>query len=191
MIYKMTTHLLLAGVLAGIATYCGTQPNHKNVKDEIMQIRTEVKEIEVKEQETEAKHEFSKYRTRTGNSYFVDKKRTTRESYVRRILEGMFQRKFPSIRPSWLVNPNTGRRLEIDCYCVEMRLGCEIQGEQHFSYIPYFHRNYQAFLDMKERDMIKRILIRKRGIKSVEIPYTVQDNDLEMFLLEKVNAVMK
>jgi hypothetical protein len=88
MIYKMTTHLLLAGTLAGIATYCGT---HKNVKDEIMQIRTEVKEIEVKEQETEAKHEFSKYRTRTGNSYFVDKKRTTRESYVRRILEGMFQ----------------------------------------------------------------------------------------------------
>jgi hypothetical protein len=44
---------------------------------------------------------------------------------------------------------------------------------------------------MKERDMIKRILIRKRGIKPVEIPYTVQDNDLEMFLLEKVNAVMK
>ena len=55
----MTTqlHLLLAGVLAGIATYCGTQPNHKNVKDKIMQIRTEVKEIEVKEQEKAQKSE--------------------------------------------------------------------------------------------------------------------------------------
>jgi very-short-patch-repair endonuclease len=103
----------------------------------------------------------------------------------------MLRRKFPSIKPEWLINPKTGRRLEIDCYCKERRLGVEIDGEQHHRYIPYFHKKgYGEFEAMQERDMMKNVLIKKRGIHLIRLPYTVPDNEIEMFLMKKLNEVM-
>jgi very-short-patch-repair endonuclease len=103
----------------------------------------------------------------------------------------MLRRKFPSIKPDWLINPKTGRRMEIDCYCKEMRLGVEIDGEQHHRYIPYFHKKgYSEFEAMQERDMMKNVLIKKRGINLIRLPYTVPDNEIEMFLMKKLNEVM-
>src|SRR5690348_15127910 len=47
------------------------------------------------------------------------------ETRVRYIVERMFGMKFPKMKPKWLVNPKTGKCLEIDCYCESRRLGFE------------------------------------------------------------------
>jgi hypothetical protein len=67
----MTTQLLLAGVLAGIATYYGTHTESKNnYKDEIILMRKDVKEFEKRDEQIKQKinqeNEFSKYKRQSG-----------------------------------------------------------------------------------------------------------------------------
>ena len=175
------TQLLLATALVVVANYLNTayEPSTLNYHDKILEMRREVRETAKQEAEEDTKQEFSQYRKGgqgQGRNMFLDRRATTREKYVRRLLENMFRHKFPSVKPAWLLNPKTGRRMEIDCYCKEMRLGVEIDGEQHHKYIPYFHKKgYREFQDMKERDMVKSALMKKQGVRLVRLPYTVLD----------------
>ncbi len=41
------------------------------------------------------------------------------ERICRSIFESIFDKKFPKIRPTWLINPKTGMSLELDGYCKE------------------------------------------------------------------------
>src|SRR5205823_8856314 len=38
---------------------------------------------------------------------------------------------FKSTWPSWLINPETGEGLELDCYNDELKIAVEYNGEQH------------------------------------------------------------
>ena len=129
-------------------------------------------------------------RIKKSTFFYATKKQHTREAYIRSILESIFRTPFKSVRPSWLVNPLSGRRLEIDCFSPGLRLCVECDGRQHSEYVPYFHKNYQAFLDMKQRDIMKSAMIRKRGLKLIRVPYFIPDQDLESYLLSEINKVM-
>ena len=76
------------------------------------------------------------------------------ETETRQCLEAYFRRPFPKSRPDFMVNPVTGSQynLELDCYNESLRLAVEYQGEQHYKFIPYFHKNREAFLNQKYRD---------------------------------------
>ena len=65
------------------------------------------------------------------------------------ILEDIFKRPFYKIRPDFLRNDVTGYNLEIDLYNNDLKLAVEVQGDQHYKFIPFFHRNKDAFLNQK------------------------------------------
>ena len=191
-------YLLFTTAFIAFATYLGTQQDSTslNYRDQIVKMRKDVQETAAREAEEDSRREFTgRHRggqyNHKGRNTFWDRRSNTREKYVRRLLENMFRYRFPSVKPKWLVNPKTGRRLEIDCYCRELRLGVEIDGEQHHRYIPYFHKKgYREFQEQKERDMMKAAMTQKHGTRLVRLSYTVQEADIEAYLLEKINKLL-
>jgi hypothetical protein len=86
-----------------------------------------------------------------------------------------------------MVNPVTGSRhnLELDCYNDQLRLAVEYNGAQHYKYIPYFHKNKEAFYNQKYRDELKRLRCKELGIVLIDIPYT-ENKNLERYLEEQL-----
>ena len=78
---------------------------------------------------------------------------------------------FPSIRPDFLKNPNTGYNLELDGYCENLKLAFEYQGVQHYKFIPYWHKTREIFEEQQERDEMKYKMCVKNGITLILIPY--------------------
>jgi hypothetical protein len=101
----------------------------------------------------------------------------------------IFNKPFIKVRLSILKNDKTGKDLELDIYNEELKLAIEYNGRQHYEYIPYFHKNYEAFLDQKYRDDLKRELCKKNGITLIEVPYTVKHDDISNFLMNKVKQL--
>ena len=185
----MSVQLLIGAGVITLGTLLSTSQTGLNYKDEILKLRKEKQdgmELQRLAQEKEPQRKvFGK-----GKMYYTNKRQHTREAYVRNILESIFRTPFKSVRPAWLVNPNTNRRLEIDCYSQSLRLCVEIDGRQHSEFLPHFHKTYQRFQDMKERDLMKAVMIRKRGLKLIRVPHTIPDDQLESYLLEQINKVM-
>ena len=90
------------------------------------------------------------------------------EKVLREILEKIYKRKFPNVRPDWLINPATGYSLELDCYNKELKLAFEYQGRQHYEPIAFFGGE-KALQKTKKRDEIKKELCKKLKIKLIEI----------------------
>jgi hypothetical protein len=110
------------------------------------------------------------------------------EITTRNALENIFKKPFPKIRPDFLRNPVTGGNfnLELDCFNRDLMLGVEINGAQHYKYIPYFHKNYEAFLNQKYRDELKKHMCKDNGIKLIEVPYTVKEHEIYDFLVPRI-----
>lgn len=106
------------------------------------------------------------------------------EIKCREILERYFKKPFRKARPNFLRNHITGRHnLELDCYNPELRLALEYNGAQHYKYIPFFHPTKDAFYNQKYRDDMKHRLCKENGIRLIEIPYTVNYNELENYIV--------
>lgn len=81
-------------------------------------------------------------------------------------------------RPFWLDG------LELDFYIDELILAAEVQGEQHYSFVEFFHRNQEGFEAQKKRDIEKSIICRNHGIDLIEI-HTEKDADLFVLLVRE------
>lgn len=131
----------------------------------------------------------SRERLDTGNYSPMKRviKESSGESECRRVLQEIFRLPFKSARPDFLKNPVTGNRfnLEIDCYCPELKLGVEYQGAQHYKYIPYFHKNKEAFRNQCYRDDMKKRMCRDHGVRLIEVPHTVRIPDIRAFIVKK------
>ena len=113
----------------------------------------------------------------------------SREEKVRRICEQLFYPlKFPSVRPEFLINHKTGKRMEIDLYNSNLNLAIECQGLQHYKHIAFFHQNYKEWSEMKERDLLKAAILRKRKIRLLYVPSIkkLPDELLEEFLITNI-----
>lgn len=90
---------------------------------------------------------------------------------------------FKSVRPSWLKNPETKRNLELDFFCPELKLGIEIQGEQHYAKNVKFHgegkQGDTKFEKQQQRDTMKRVMCRQVGVDLIEIPFWIPIDGLE------------
>ena len=100
--------------------------------------------------------------------YGSDENQSRGEELTRQILEDFFGKPFPNTRPMWLVNPDTGRLLELDCYSEEMNLAFEYQGLQHYEPVDFFGGT-KAYNKLIKRDETKRQLCKARGVTLVEI----------------------
>lgn len=69
-----------------------------------------------------------------------DRRGLVREPKCGEILQRIFGREFlQGQRPDFLRNPETGRNLELDWWCPELRLALEHNGEQHYKFPNGFH----------------------------------------------------
>jgi hypothetical protein len=116
------------------------------------------------------------------------KKDSKGERQCRHILESIFNKPFSKYRPNFLRNPVTGNEhnLELDCFNPELRLAVEYNGAQHEKYIPYFHKNKEAFLNQKYRDELKRRMCRDANINLIEVPSTIKLENIEKYIYTKL-----
>jgi hypothetical protein len=101
-------------------------------------------------------------------------------------LETIFGRPFYKIRPDFLKNDVTGYNLEIDLYNDELKLAVEVQGDQHYKFTPFFHRNKEHFLNQRYRDEMKKVKCKDHGLTLIEIPYRIGEKRLKSYLLEQL-----
>jgi hypothetical protein len=96
------------------------------------------------------------------------------EGFCQNVLETVLGIKFIKTRAiPWLMNPETNRRLEIDLYCEEQRLGFEIDGAGHHAFTPGFHGTKENFTRSVSRDRLKDDLCKRNDVLLVRIPYWV------------------
>lgn len=113
------------------------------------------------------------------------------EKECRRVLRELFNKPFNKDRPDFLRNPVTGNihNLELDCFDAEMNLAVEYNGVQHYKYVPYMHRNKDAFLNQKYRDELKHRMCHDYGINLIEVPHTVKVPDIRNFLIKRLKVL--
>ena len=83
-------------------------------------------------------------------------------------------------RPDWLEG------LELDFYIDELNLAAEVQGDQHYQFVEWFHRTKENFQKQLDRDAKKSLICRQRGIKLFEI-FTEKDADLFITTIKEKN----
>ena len=115
-------------------------------------------------------------------------KKSKGERECKRVLEHLFGMEFPTIRPSFLRNSITGRNLELDCSNDYLKLAVEYQGEQHTQYNSFMHRNKEAFWNQQYRDDMTRRLCKENGWTLIEVPHTLEINEIEQYLRDELRA---
>ena len=116
------------------------------------------------------------------------------ESKCRQVIERIFNQDFKKARPDFLKNSVTGsnQNLELDCYNEKLKIAIEYQGRQHYEYVPFFHNNSKAvFENGKYRDEFKRRMCKEKDILLIEVPYTVEIDDIEQFIKTELKAKYK
>jgi len=103
------------------------------------------------------------------------------ERLCRCLFEILFDAEFLKIKPSWLLSPR-GTLLELDGFCETLKLAWEYHGQQHYEFVPHFHESERHFRLRLKDDQLKRAKCSKRGIKLIEVPYTVPLRQLESWL---------
>lgn len=61
--------------------------------------------------------------------------------------------------------------LYLDFYIPLTKIAIEVHGEQHYKFIPYYHRDILGFMKSKNRDKDKMMWCDMNGIRYVELPF--------------------
>lgn len=85
-------------------------------------------------------------------------------------------------RADWLLDSQLSR-LELDFYIPDLCLAIEVQGDQHFAFIPFFHKNQEGFALRKQRDREKADLCYGRDIRLVEV---CTQSDIDILIHEYI-----
>lgn len=64
--------------------------------------------------------------------------------------------------------------LEIDIYLPVLKLGFEYNGEQHYNFIPHFHKRFNDFEKLRGRDVKKNEIAKEKGIRLITVKYDVE-----------------
>ena len=111
------------------------------------------------------------------------------EAECRQVAEKYTGLPFPKKRPDFLRNEITGgHNLELDCFNEDLKIAIEYNGEQHYNYIPYFHKTKDNFYNVKYRDDMKKRLCAENGIRLIVVPYTV--NDIRSYLTTELQNII-
>jgi hypothetical protein len=95
--------------------------------------------------------------------------------------------KFKSTWPDWLINPETGKKMELDCYNEKVKIAVEYNGEQHYIWPNYTNQTKEQFINQIRRDKLKMELCVKNGVYLINVPYTISYNNIENYIRSKIN----
>jgi len=109
----------------------------------------------------------------------------TREKVCRQILEHLLGATFPKRRPDWL-RTSKGRKAELDGYNEELRLAFEYHGQQHYTYVPFFHSGDKSLEQRVEDDRLKREACDARSITLLEVSIDVPLTCLQAHLVDLI-----
>jgi len=111
------------------------------------------------------------------------------EQLCRAVFEAIFGTPFPSCFPDWIVNPKTGRKLQLDGYAEEEQMAFEYQGKQHYQHVPRFHEGV-SLEKLQGRDALKAQRCVGEGVTLVVIP-RFPDNYSNEEAISQVQAHLK
>lgn len=109
------------------------------------------------------------------------------EYRCRAILQVLTGEEFSSTRSlPWLTNPLTGRRLELDGYSDTLKIGLEVNGNQHYRKGAYYSTDleYQVY-----KDKVKEKLCLLNGVTLIIVPYTIPRGKLCSYILSKLELI--
>ena len=102
------------------------------------------------------------------------------ERKVRGLFEYIFQDTF---------NKSWARGIELDGYNENLQIAFEYNGYQHYEVAHFDAYSKKGLKERKERDSQRRRVCKKLGIRLIEIPYTVKDEELCDFVFNKLKYV--
>jgi hypothetical protein len=180
--------LVIALGLTALTAFATSGSSQTTMKDRIFRLRVEEKKVCFRQEKKKEEEPLKKKKRKNlrGGRFYVHSKLGSREAKVRKVLESIYRRPFPSCRPDFLKNPHTGRNLELDMYCPELRLAVECDGEQHAGFLPWFHNTYSDFEKQQERDLMKAVMCKKRGIRLIRVPHSVALDELEVYIIQQL-----
>jgi len=127
-----------------------------------------------------------------GREYNLDLKRYSKPrqkcSYYHKVARGLLQKIFSGynvyeeVKLPGTVNPAKKSVLYLDFYIPNAIIGVEVHGQQHFKYVPYFHKSKAGFLRSKARDKVKAEWCELNGITLVELRW----DESEEYWREKI-----
>lgn len=91
----------------------------------------------------------------------------------------------------WLVNPETGANLEIDCYNDELKIGLEYNGEHHYKFPNRWNKTREEWMAMVRRDKLKPALCDNNGVYLVTIPYWVKPDQVKGEIRRQLEPLVK
>jgi thiol-disulfide isomerase/thioredoxin len=103
------------------------------------------------------------------------------ENKFREIIEDILDAEFPRKYPPWLINPETGHKLQLDGYNKELGIAFEYQGHQHFKRA-YYDKSDNALKERQARDKIKKELCKKQGITLLCPTYKMDESEYEQYI---------
>lgn len=71
----------------------------------------------------------------------------------------------------------TKNDLYLDMFIPSLGIGIEVQGEQHYKFIPYFHQNISGYSRAKARDQEKALWCEINDITLVELIYNETEEE--------------
>lgn len=191
-------HLFTMQVLNFLHNKCWCQQCSKNKKPTIEEIRqlaisrngillstiyiNNIKKLKWKCKEGhiwEARYD----RVKNGNSWCPQCKSNKTEKQCRTIFNNIYKQDFPSVR---IPNLNTKTNFELDGYNEELKIAFEYNGYQHYKYPNFFHADEAAFIKQQASDQYKKQYCIDNNITLIIIPYTIKQQDIKQFILERL-----
>ena len=104
------------------------------------------------------------------------------ECICRHILEDIYGEQFIRIRPDFLKYPDTNQKLELDGWCVKLKIAFEYNGAQHYKYNKFFHPTEEHFYKQVYRDNWKFNRMNELGYYLITVPYTVPHSMIRQYI---------
>jgi len=114
-----------------------------------------------------------------GREYTLDLKKYSKQrakcSFYHKIARGLLSEMFSGysvyeeVKLPGSVKPSKKSVLYLDFYIPNAIMAVEVHGQQHFKYVPYFHKSKAGFAMAKKRDLDKKEWCRVNGIDLVEL----------------------
>lgn len=105
------------------------------------------------------------------------------EKICKQVLEEIYGKKFITVRPNFLKNPETNRNLELDCYNHELKIAVEYNGVQHYVWPNFTGQTKEEFTKQLRRDKFKVEQCDKNGVYLITVPYNVPHNMIKDYII--------